>query len=162
MESFKIDIFKSENNYKSFPDFEKQSNMKCFLYREKFIDILKLGNRQIDDVEILKLVRDRSKFLADKNADSVSFNLLDLLDELQIPSTEFIYINWFRFNSIDRFKLTDLSENLKYIWYPGPDDIEIFPEDVSWIISIIGTHSAAVKSAGFFKSWHFPHFISKI
>lgn len=33
-----------------------------------------------------------------------------------------------------RFK--DLTEHFDYIWYPGPDDIEIFDDSLSWILSV--------------------------
>src|SRR3990167_2903915 len=69
-------------------------------------------------------------------ADSPNFNLTSVFEYFNLNPAGEIYVNWYRFDKIDRFKLKDLCEYFSYIWYPGSDDIELFCEDISWMLSI--------------------------
>ena len=73
------------------------------------------------------------------NADSENFNLEDIISTIATLEVNYVNVNWYQFDDIDRFKAKDLNDYFKYIWYPGPDDIEIFPNDLSWMISIDAT-----------------------
>jgi len=141
MENFKIDIFQRENNGLQFPEFNRVEKKNCTLFKLKFYKKLGLDMDVHDSLKILKLIREKSKLLPNVNAESNDFSFKFLINKLQFSTPEFINVNWNRFEDIDEFKLEDFSNNLKYIWYAGPDDIEIFPNDVSWIISIDATGS---------------------
>jgi hypothetical protein len=140
MENFKIDLFLKENKEASFPDFEKLSDKKCLQIKQKAFQKLQLDELS-NVIELLNLIRKKSTLIPDLNADSEIFNLQKLINILPISKPDFVNINWYRFDDIDRFKIETLSDHFKYIWYPGPDDIEIFPDDLSWIILIDATGS---------------------
>lgn len=77
-----------------------------------------------------------SKSTLSTNAESNIFSLTELISSLNIVARDFVYVNWYRFDRIDKIKLTDLCENFEYIWYPGSDDIEVFDDSLEWMISI--------------------------
>lgn len=145
MEKFKIDIFESENKNVHFPSFQRVSKKDCAFFKLKFAEKAGLNGDENDSVKILKLIRDKSELLPNINSESNDFNFKLLINKLQILEPENININWNRFEDIDKFNFNDFSNNLRYIWYAGPDDIEIFPNDVSWIISIDATGSVYIS-----------------
>lgn len=136
MEKFKIEIFEIENKNTPFPYFQKVSKKHSALFKLKFSEKAGLNTDEIDNIKILEIIREKSKLIPDINTESNEFNFLLLINKLQISEPEYVNINWDKFEDIDKFKLKDFSNNLKFIWYAGPDDIEVFPDDVSWIISI--------------------------
>jgi len=139
MENFKIDIFKSENINKSFPDFQKQSPETCAIFKN--LVSKKIGLIETDSLLILKHLRDKSQPLLDINAETADFDFIKLINKFELYKPKHVNINWYHFDDIDQFKLVDFNTNFEYIWYPGPDEIEIFPDDISWIISIDATGS---------------------
>jgi len=144
MEKFKINIFKAENKNRSFPHFQKESKKTCTLFKSFFSKKTGLNENETDSIKILKCIRTKSKLLPEINAESEDFNFKLLINKLALFEPQNININWNRFDNIDKLKLIDFSNYFKYIWYPGPDDIEVFPDDVSWIISIDATGHISV------------------
>ena len=72
-----------------------------------------------------------------------SFRLSRLLLDLNIPLPQFLYVNWYRYDDIDRFRLIDLDELFEHIWYPGAEDIAVFDDSLAWVISV--SHDGGVK-----------------
>jgi hypothetical protein len=70
------------------------------------------------------------------NANSEGFDLAALVDLLKLESREEIYINWDDLTTIDPMRFKDLTEHFDSVWYPGPDDTEIFDASLSWILSV--------------------------
>lgn len=46
------------------------------------------------------------------------------------PQTN-VYINWYRYDQVDEMAFVDLDKCFADIWYPGPDDIDIFDSEFS-------------------------------
>lgn len=46
------------------------------------------------------------------------------------------YINWRGFEDIDRLETKALAKYFDDIWYPGPDEIDIWDASYEWIMSI--------------------------
>ncbi len=59
-----------------------------------------------------------------------------MVHSLDLEPQEEVYINWDDFTTIVRMRFKDLTEHFHYVWYPGPDDIEIFDDSLSWILSV--------------------------
>lgn len=137
MEKFKIDIFNNNNNNKSFPFFEIVTEEGCNIIETSVLKKLHfIDNDHVTPIEILKYIREKSKLLLNINAQSGDFNFEQLINNLLIEKPDYININWNDFENIDRFKFNDFSNYFSDIWYAGPDDIELFPDDISWIICI--------------------------
>lgn len=47
-----------------------------------------------------------------------------------------VFINWYRFDDIDKMSLKDLDQYFYDIWFPATDDIDIFDDTFKWIVSI--------------------------
>lgn len=75
-------------------------------------------------------------------------DLYDMLKSQGIHPFREVFVNWDRFRTIDSIGLADLSEYFFDIWYPSSDDIDIFDESVSWVMSVShhGTVSIAKSS----------------
>ena len=64
------------------------------------------------------------------------FNIKKIFQHLDKDVTFKVYINWFRFDNIDQMKFNDFSTYFYDIWFPSVDDIDLFDESYSWIVSI--------------------------
>jgi hypothetical protein len=81
--------------------------------------------------------------VAEMNAASKEFSLVEVLRSLGIRRNRDVFINWKRFECIDRIALEDLSRYFDDIFYPGPDDIELFDETLKWFMLV--DHEGAIS-----------------
>jgi len=79
------------------------------------------------------------------NAENEHFDLAAVAKDLGISAEKKVYVNWYRYDNVDEIQFVDLTKYFDDIWYPGPDDIDIFDATFSWILSI--SHDGAVRSA---------------
>jgi hypothetical protein len=70
------------------------------------------------------------------NADDKSFDILEVFGRLGIAPLEQVYVNWRVFLDVDRLATRDFAKFFSYLWYPGPDAIDIFDESCQWVVSI--------------------------
>ena len=134
MDSFKIAHFQREYNIE-FPKIIVLEIAELRQIQYNFILVFKLGEAATL-MDLLNAMRMNQTVLAHVNADADEFNLLELFTSQHIIPHEFIYINWYRFDVIDKLKFSDLCEYFTDIWYPSSDDIDIFDDSFQWIISI--------------------------
>lgn len=123
--------------------------------KQEFPNYTSLNCNQIQDVKkqlCIRLVLDKNSTPKDMlqkihncmipckgiKADEEDFNLLKLMEDLGIHSLPEVYINWSFFDDIDKIQLEDVAKYFDYIWYTGSDEIEMFDQSFSWIISIDG------------------------
>jgi len=134
MEEFKIDLYQKENN-KDFPTFKKLSEFECKDIRDKICKMLSIRS-DVDKLDIvLKLSKEQILF-ADFNAKDPTFSILECMLKLNLNFDNNIYLNWFRFDDIDIFNVNDLNHNFDSIWFAGADDIDLFDENLEWILSV--------------------------
>ncbi len=145
MESFKIDHFRKTNPGSYFPWYRPLTppNMKDICRR--LADILQIFSEE--KLAIMNALYMRSQGVEGANAGKDEFSFAELFDNLNILPAEIVYINWYQFDDIDEMMLTDLCEYFNDIWYPGPDDIEIFDSTLSWILSV--SHDGDIRVAKF-------------
>ena len=74
--------------------------------------------------------------LEGSRADDKQFQPANLLSNLKIQPRQNVFINWSRYDVIDEIGFSDLNKYFSDIWYPGPDDIDIFDSSFRWILSI--------------------------
>jgi hypothetical protein len=130
MEDFKIKLFKEEYK-KDFPLYIHLSKKECLIIVEKLLDMYNLPD--IDTM--IAYLCTNEKFFSNIEVEN-EFKLTEVLGCLSIEALENVYINWYKFDDIDIVKLQDLNKYFFDIWYPGSDDIDIFDESLSWVISV--------------------------
>ena len=114
MDSFKIKLYEQEYN-KPFPSFKHLTIRECEVIKKKFFFDFQVDN--------------------DANNEQ-DFNIKKIFQHLDKDVTFKVYINWFRFDNIDQMKFNDFSTYFYDIWFPSVDDIDLFDESYSWIVSI--------------------------
>lgn len=78
------------------------------------------------------------------NAKSSDFDLAAVLQALGVRPNREVYLYW-PLNGddpTDRLALDVVSANFHKIWFPGRDDVEVFDDTMTWILSI--NHSGDV------------------
>lgn len=135
MEEFKIKLFEEENGKSSFPKHVSLNEQECLdilnLLKSKYEDV-----KDFDSLNFMLFQRDLETFLMEFNAENESFSLYQCLDKLNLKPNEEVYINWGRFDDIDKIGFSDLEMYFSDIWFPGPDDINIFDSSFEWLVSI--------------------------
>ncbi|MCL5773492.1 MAG: hypothetical protein M1536_03850 [Firmicutes bacterium] len=135
MEQFKIEHFESDGPWRSFPEFvtlskDEADRIRLTFERKTGIDTTK------DKWDLLRYLESLSCQVKNVNAESEDFDLSLIAYKVGLKPRDEIYINWDDFTTIDRMNFLDLSKYFDDIWYPGPDDIEIFDDTFSWILFI--------------------------
>ena len=133
MEKFKIDNFKEENPDAEFPAFETLHQEKSTAIFHELI--AKVGGK-LDPKQLALFLYENSKLLPGTDAEKEKFSLIETLNSSGITPKDSVFINWDCFNQIDKIRLTDLSSHFSDIWYPSADDIDIFDESFSWVLSV--------------------------
>lgn len=128
MEEFKLELFKESYGY-DFPPFYHLSEKECSDIKNCWAK--KFGTT--DDLKLMLKIVSSLKYI--DIDDKQNFNIKNILNDIGIEKKE-VLINWFRFDNIDRMALDDLSRYFDDIWFPSADDIEIFDESCSWILSV--------------------------
>jgi len=67
---------------------------------------------------------------------SDSFDLRRVLCSIEIVPEDHVYINWYRFDKLDRMAVDDLAQYFDDVWYPSSDDIDLFDSTLSWVLSV--------------------------
>jgi hypothetical protein len=129
MDKFKIDLFESE--YKmSFPEYKTLTQPKCQRIVDKISKKYSLNTSTIEKELSLKQV------FYEKSNGAENFKLIEILSDLKIKPMKKIFINWFGFEKIDMFNIEDVDKYFDSIWFPGPDDIDLFDETLNWILAV--------------------------
>jgi len=142
MEQIKIENYLHENPGSTFPKFVTLDREQCANIRAVLSKKLGLGD-SINNIDLTNEVARSGAVCEGVECDADGFNMGETFNSLKIVWPEFVYINWYRFDEIDRMKFVDLAQHFDEIWYPSTDDIEIFDEIFSWVLSI--THFGQLR-----------------
>lgn len=134
MESFKIENFEKYYDDVIFPKFKELDAREINEFQKKLT--LKLGMSEINLLNLTASIRRMSTGIEKINAQSEGFDFNELLSSLHTEKIESVYINWYRFDVIDKMKLIDFAKYFDDIWYPESDDVDIFDDSMSWFVSI--------------------------
>lgn len=135
MESFKIELFEKENPSRKFPSFSSLDAEGTARVRQCFSQKLNV-DEGIDGKALFALLSEQVEAVKGFNANTDSFNIEEVFRHLDIVPNEIISINWQHYDDIDTMSYKDLSTYFEYIWFPGPDDIDVFDDTCGWILSI--------------------------
>jgi hypothetical protein len=133
MERFKIEYFERDTETK-FPLVVSIQTAELNIIQFKLKQIFGLCERS-ELLELLKAMRSNQTML-NGNAAEEKFSLLELFSSQGIISHDFVYVNWHRFDVVDKMKCFELCQYFDDIWYPGTDDIDIFDDSFQWIVSV--------------------------
>lgn len=67
---------------------------------------------------------------------AAGFSLKDTLTSMGITPLPLVYLNWYRFDRIDEMRFDDVNRYFDDLWYPHSDDLDIFDDTLSWLLSI--------------------------
>lgn len=135
MDSFKIEHFRRENPSRRFPQFRTLDATECASLRVSVAVALGLSEK-IEPLAILNILRHKSIPMPEIDAEADEFLLSDLIRSLGITVDGDVFINWEQFDRIDQIDVQELSSHFDDIYYPGPDDIEIFDISMRWFLLV--------------------------
>lgn len=142
MEQVKIDNFIRENTRKDFPSYTPIANQECIDIRFSLAKNLMLSPLS-DNATLVNEVDKKGKICSGIRGDSHDFDLKKVFSSLDICWSDYVYLNWYRYDDIDKMKFIDIANYFDDLWYPDADDIDIFDETLTWIFSV--SHSGQIK-----------------
>jgi hypothetical protein len=142
METRNIEDFKREHPGIKFPDYRHLTANETEAIRRR-LKILASLPENIDNLTLTRHIAKISKICDCENANDEKFNLSATLNSLDIFPEDQVYINFYRFDEVDKMLLNDVSRWFRFIWYPVSDDIEIFDDSLEWILSV--THDGEIQ-----------------
>jgi hypothetical protein len=140
VDALKIENFSSANRGSAFPTFEHLSPSDCAHLRSEIANRIGL-DPQTKPLRLLETLHAQAKPLT--SVDEAGFELRAVISVAGFNGCSDVYVNWYRFDHIDRIALLDLSKYFSDIWYPSSDDIEIFDGSLDWFVLI--THDGLVS-----------------
>jgi hypothetical protein len=142
MEKIKLDNFSNAYPGRKFPEYVSLSKSACAdiaqLIKKKFA----LTNAT-DGLTLVKAIDALAKPCEFSSRVGEDFDLNALLDACGIEAADVVYINWHRYDKIDRLKRCDLATFFFDIWYPDVDDIDVFDDSLRWILLV--RHDGYIK-----------------
>lgn len=129
--------FVREHVGEEFPKYKSLTATETTAIREKLAELLAIQpaegsadlNRSINSHQLP--VRGPAS-----DAESLSFDLLEIFGRLGIRPMPKLYINWNSFSDIDQLATADVARYFLDLWYPGPDEINIWDDSYAWIVSV--------------------------
>ena len=143
MQRIKIENFERIHGKGSFVPFRHFSDEEATRLRDEVGKSLGLPAGRSPE-EVVTKVRDKGVVVANANAEGANFDLLKLLQQLDLPVANTIFLNWRLFDDVDEIRTTDLIQHFNDIWYPSLDDLDLIDVRVRWLISV--HHHGGVQS----------------
>lgn len=132
-----LKAFKAENPDKSFPWYETLSPSNAELVRIRLLSKTRLSKETSPKDFINELYNNFFQWLPiEINANSENFSLEKIMSKLELFPLEDIYINWYRFDHIDKMRFKDVCVYFEDIFCYQFDDVDIFDDTLKWIFCI--------------------------
>lgn len=135
MEQIKLDNFSNEYPGRDFPKYTSLSKSACSDIAQSIREKFALENAT-DGLMLVKAIDALAKPCEVASHVGEDFDLNALLNVCGIDAADVVYINWHRYDKIDRLRRCDLVGHFYDIWYPDVDDIDVFDDSLSWILSV--------------------------
>ncbi|MCU7937010.1 MAG: hypothetical protein KZQ99_19405 [Candidatus Thiodiazotropha sp. (ex Dulcina madagascariensis)] len=142
MEQIKVDNFMKENPECGFPKYTSLDNKVCTEIRMILFDKLSV-DLNANSLTLVEKVDKLSQLYSGIGCDESHYDLKKILLSFDINPDEYVYINWYRYDEVDRMRFVDLAKYIHDIWYPDVDDIDIFDASFTWVLSL--NHSGQIK-----------------
>lgn len=142
MEKIKLDNFSNEYPGRDFPEYVSLSKSACSDIAQSIQEKFALANGT-DGLTLVKAIDALARPCEVASHVGEDFDLNALLNACGIDAANVVYINWHRYDKIDRLKRCDLASHFYDIWYRDVDDIDVFDDSLSWILSV--RHDGYIK-----------------
>lgn len=144
VDEVKVENFAREVSGRSFPAWRALSSDECERIRSHLASRLSVP-QGLQKAALTRLVLEKGRLVEGMNAKDRQFSLRKLVSARDLNPAPRIYLNWHQFDDIDEMLLSDVSEFLEFLWYPGADDLDLFDESLTWMLSI--SHDGDIKLA---------------
>ncbi len=135
MDEFKIKNFAASHPGQHLPIQQASSNEVSAL-RALLLQRLGLSGAT-DGLEIVESIASRSVPIEGEDATRSDFDLTRLLvGSVDSKLDEEVFLNWHRFDELDRMWAKQLAEVFDDVWYPFADDLDVVDAQCRWILSI--------------------------
>jgi hypothetical protein len=135
MQAFKITDFHREHPNEPFPGYSTLDPGACERLRSQVAAHLGLPTTT-GSLTLVQRLFTMSRVLAGADAQADEFDLTAALGAVHVVPQEHVYIDWHRFDAIDRMAFADLARCFDDIWYPSSDDITLFDDTFSWVVFV--------------------------
>lgn len=142
MEVFKVENYEREHGQGTFPAYRRLGSQSSQEVRRQLAGALGIAPTS-SGTEVVRAVWDRSQPVEGADAENEDFDLCLVLDRLGLACTDKLYLNWHHYEDVDEMCAADVTAHFTDIWYPSSDDIDIFDQNMLWVVSI--THYGAVR-----------------
>ncbi len=138
MDAIKVDNFRRSYPDGKFPEFASLGSDQCATIRESIARRLRLPP-DTTPLEIVLKIREQGDVRLGDVPTLSGFDVRGRLLGAGVQLGNQVYLNWYRFDDIDRIGVDDLATHFDDIWYPGSDDIDLFDRTLCWVLSIAHT-----------------------
>nr|WP_321396301.1 hypothetical protein [uncultured Desulfobacter sp.] len=147
MEKFKIEHYENDHPGETFPWHKALQSSTAKDFKDALS--VKLG-LEVDTTSenLIGIILEKSNLIQDAQADSENFSISKILESRSIIPESNVYLNWYRFDEIDEIHFDNLNKYFDDIWYPGSDDIDIFDQTLSWILTVLHNGSVRILQVG--------------
>jgi hypothetical protein len=142
MDEYKLKHFARQNPGKRLPIV---SSTEDEVAATRTLLLHRLGLPQATDgLSLVQAIASRSVPLEGLDASRPDFALSHVLQgSLAIHPEEELFLNWRRFDHLDRIQAGELARHFDDVWYPGTDDLDILDAQCRLILSI--AHHGGVR-----------------
>ena len=135
MDAFKRENFEKLHAGTPFPSVQSLSERECERTREQIA--VRLGGSPTDTgSQVVRQIAEESEPVVGVDAQAGDFDLLQLVDGLQLDHSQHALLNWGQFEEVDRVDLRELARFFSDFWYPGSDDLDIIDHSYRWVLSV--------------------------
>lgn len=142
MDEFKLKHFAEEHPGKQLP-VQRGSHEEVATVRALLLRRLGLPDAT-DGLALVETVEARSVPVEDHDASRNDFDLARLLvDLVGINLDDDVFLNWYRFDQLDRMRAVELAQFFDDVWYPSADDLDVIDPRCRWILSV--SHHGGIR-----------------
>lgn len=135
MEKHKIEDFKNDFKDQPVPYIKEIENMQKSILKNGIILKFNIKNYR-NEFDLMTQISKLMSHFRDEIVYIDDIKLDDILIQLNIASSDKVFLNWDYFQNVDEMYYEDLNRYLLDFWYPGADDLDIIDYNLNWIINI--------------------------
>lgn len=131
-----------ESGDEDFPFFVTLDSNEASQHEERIKEIYGFA-MEVDSRDLLNYMAKNSQLVSKFRAEDCDFNFMEMLKSLHLSPKIVIYIDWHRFDKIDKISVEKFSDFFDDIWYPQADDMFLYDDSFSWFVLI--SHHGAIS-----------------
>lgn len=135
MHEVKIANFQKEHPGREFPPYRALRAEEAIHVRMRIAALVGVPPDS-DPLSLTERLAGAMSEWTEHNAEDKGFELRAVCESLRVQPLQHVYINWGRFDDVNSMEYRDLVDYFDFIWYPGPDEIEVFDSTFAWVVSV--------------------------